>query len=164
MPSGDTLVVLTPQSNQPPSSNFAIPDTRNDHLVLDFDAATDESAIFPIVIPNHYAATTGITVTVVWLASTATSGNVIWDGSWERHEDDITDLDADSFAAVQSVTATAASASGEPQYSDIVFTNAQIDGLLVNESGRFKLTRDADNASDTMAGDAEILRVIVRET
>lgn len=164
MASGDTLMVCVPQCNQPPAANYATFDTRNDHLILDFDPDADESAIFPGVMPASYAGG-GLTVTLVWLASSATSGEARWDVAFERHQDDTTDLDSDSFAGVQSVTATAPSASGEPKYSGISFTDgAQIDSIAVSESFRMKVTRDADHADDDMAGDAELLRIIIKET
>ena len=165
MASGDTLVVFTPLHNEPPSANNATLDTRNQHAILDFDAGTDESAVFGSVMPRHYAGTTGVTVTLVWLASTATANEVVWDVSWERHQDDVTDLDGDSFAAVNSVTDTCASASGEPSYPTVAFTDgADMDSVAAGESFRLKVTRDADNVSDDMTGDAELLRVEVRET
>lgn len=164
MASGNTLVVFTAQANQPPASSYATPDTRNAHPVLDFDAAADESAIFGGVLPRHYAGG-GITVRLGWLASSATTGDVVWNAAIERHDDDVTDLDADSFAAAQAATATTASASGETQYTDIAFTDgAQMDSVAAGESFRLKITRDADHASDTMAGDAELLTVEIRET
>ena len=41
-----------------------------------------------------------------------------------------------------------------------------MDSLAANESFRLKVTRDADGttATDDMAGDAELLRVIIKET
>lgn len=164
MASGDSLCVFTPLHNQPPSSSFATLDTRNSHPVLDFDAAADESAIFGSILPRHYDGG-GVTVMLVWLASTATADDVVWDVAFERHQDDTDDLDSDSFAAVNSATATCASASGEPQYTDVAFTDgADMDSVAAGESFRLKVTRDADNASDDMTGDAELLRVEIRET
>jgi hypothetical protein len=163
MASGDSLVLFTPLSNDPPAA-FATLDLRNAHPLLDFDATVDEEAVCAGSLPRNYGGG-GITVTLVWLASTATTGNVVWDGQWERHQDEVTDLDADSFAAVQSATGAAPSTNGTPQYTAITFTDgAQIDSLAVGESFRFKVRRDANNASDTMLGDAELLRVEIRET
>ena len=156
-------MVWTAANNDPPSANAASADDRNGHPVLDFDDATDETAVFNGWMPRNYAGG-GLTVTLVWLSATALAGAVVWDVSFERHEDDVTDLDSDSFAAVQSATGTAASASGEPQYTAITFTNAQIDGLLKGESYRLKVTRDANAGGDTMVGDAELLRVEIRES
>jgi hypothetical protein len=168
MASGDTLFILTPQMNEAPASNPATFDTRNNHLVLDFDAATDEEAVFPIVMPRNYSATTGITLTIAWMATTATTGNVVWQAGIERHEDDAVDLDSDSFAALNGSGASAtASVSGEVQYTTITFTDgADMDSLAAGESGRLKLRRDADDtsATDSMSGDAELLRIEVQDT
>lgn len=167
MPSGDLLAVFTPENSQPISSNFASLDKRNIHSVLDFDASTDETAMFGGVLPNSYAGG-GLTVTIVWMASTATSGNVVWEAGIERHSDDDVDLDSDSFAANQhGGQDLAPSASGEVSYDDITFLDgAEMDSLAANESFRLRITRDADstNATDDLTGDAEILRVFIRET
>lgn len=163
MSSGDTLLIFTPHANMPPASNYATFDTRNSHLVLDFDASTAESAIFGAELPRHYAGG-GITATYVWAGSTATSGNVVWQGAFERG-DTATDIDADSFATANSATGAASGTSGAPTYTSIAFTSgAQMDSLAAGESFRFKVTRDAANGSDTMTGDAELIRVELKET
>lgn len=164
MATGNVLAVFTAHANEPPASAAATPDRRNTMLVLDFDDSTDESAVFPGALSDAYGGG-GLTVTLVWMATSATTGNVVWNVQVERHEDDAVDLDSDSFAAAQAATGTTASASGEVQYTNVTFTDgAQMDSLAAGESFRLKVTRDADNGSDTMTGDAELLRVIVRET
>jgi hypothetical protein len=164
MASGDTLIVFTPLHGEPSASNYATFDKRNNHLVLDFDPGTDETIYFGGILPRNYGGG-GITVTLIWLATSATSGDVVWAVAFERHQDETTDLDSDDFAADQTVTATAPGTNGTPQYSAIAFTNgAQIDSLAVGESFRLRVVRDADNGSDTMTGDAELLRVELRET
>jgi hypothetical protein len=106
MASGDTLVVFTPLSNQPPASSYATLDSRNDHPVLDFDATADEAAIFGDVMPRSYSGSTGVTVSIYWMATSAVSGDVVWEGSFERHQADTTDLDSDDFAAINYITVT----------------------------------------------------------
>lgn len=164
MASGDTLCVFTSHMGQPPTANYGTLDTRNTHLITDFDAGTDESIYFPGVLPRHYGSN-GVTVRICWMASTATTNEVVWAAAWERHQDDAFDLDGDGFAAAQTVTATAPSASGEVSYDDIAFTDgAQMDSVAVGESFRLHVYRDADDGDDDMTGDAELLRVEVRET
>lgn len=164
MASGDTLVVFGPLANEPPAANFATLDFRNAHPVLDFDAATDESAVFTGVLPRHYAGG-GITISIRWGASSATSGNAVLNTQIERIEDEGTDTDADSFAAAQAATAAAPATSGAVQYTDIAHTSgAQMDSLAAGELFRLKVTRDADNVSDTMTGDLELFAVEIRET
>ena len=103
MASGNTLVIFTALDNQPPTTGFATRDTRNAHAVLDYDATTAEDAIFGSVLPRHYSGL-GITATVMWMASTATAGVTRWEGSFERHQDDVDDLDVNSFATAQGVS------------------------------------------------------------
>ena len=100
------------------------------------------------------------------MASTATTGNTQWQISIERWQDDADDLDSDSFSLFNGGGQDAApSISGEVSYDDITFTDgADMDSLAANEAFRLKIRRDADDANDDMAGDAELVRVIVKET
>lgn len=163
MASGDSLVPFVPTDNHPPSANAATLDLRNGHPVLDFDQTTVEYANFKSCLPRHYGGG-GITATVTWAASTATSGNVKWNVAVERIEDEGTDIDADSFASAQTATGAAPATSGAAQYTAVALTNGQIDGLLVGEWFRLQLSRDASHANDTMTGDAELIGVELRET
>lgn len=164
MASGNSLVAFHPYDQEPPSANYATLDLRNGHPVLDFDAATDESAVFTAVLPRHYGGG-GLTITLLWAASTATTGDVVWNTAIERLEDEGTDTDADSFATANAGTATTAATSGAVQYTAIAHASgAEMDSLAAGELFRLKVTRDADNVSDTMAGDAELLGVEIRET
>lgn len=163
MASGQTLVIFTPQAGVPPIANFAQLDTRNNHTVWDFDAATNERLAFEAVLPRNYGGN-GITATIIWSATTAVSGAVRWLISFERHQDDVTDIDADDFAAAKAVVATAPATNGARSYDPIAFTDLEIDGLAVGESFRLRIERDAVNAADTMVGDAELARIELRET
>lgn len=166
MASGQTLCRFTPAANQPPSSAYATPDVRNGLLVLDFDAAADENAIFVDVLPRNYGGG-GLTVYIHWMASTATTGSCRWQAAIERHLAGTDDSDADSFAAAQSAGGTAVTPSGTEIVTAITFTNgAQMDSLAVGERFRLKVTRDADGTSgtDDMAGDAELVAIEIKET
>jgi hypothetical protein len=163
MASGDTLLIFTPLSNQPPAANFATPDTRNSHPVLDFDASTNESAVFSSVMPQHYSSG-GVDVLLHYAMSSATSGDVDIDVSFERIGDQQQDIDADSFATAQSVdNTTVPSTSGLVDVVTVSFTNgAQMDSVAAGEAFRLQVTRDA--TSDTAAGDLELLMVEIRES
>jgi hypothetical protein len=152
-----TYAVFTPNDNQPPASNFATLDTRNSILVLDFDAATDESAVFAGVIPEAASLGSGLKIRLHWMATTATSGDCIWDVSLERMT---TDLDSDSFDTIASATTATSGTSGIPTVTEITLTT--IDSVTAGDGYRLKVTRDANNASDTMTGDAELVVVEVR--
>ena len=163
MASGDTLLIFNPLHNEPPTSNPATLDLRNNHPVLDFDAATNESAVFSAVMPRSYGGG-GITVYLHYAMSSATSGNTDWDVGFERIGDQQLDIDADSFAAVNSVDNTTVPAtSGLVDIVNVAFTDgADMDSVAVGELFRLKVTRDA--AADTATGDAELLAVEVKET
>lgn len=166
MATTDTLVTFFPADNEPPSSNYATLDTRNGHPCLDFDAGTDESAIFTGILPSNYAGG-GLDVILIWAASSATSGSCRWSTAIERLEDEGTDMDADSFATANTAGATAPATSGALQYTTIAHTSgAQMDSLAANEAFRLKVMRDADGTSgtDDMTGDAELVAVHIKET
>ena len=164
MASGDTLCVFTATMNEPPTTNPATLDWRNRHPVLDFDATTNENAVFSAVMPQAYAGTTGVTVYIHYSMSTATSGDIDWDVAFERIGDQQQDVDTDSFAAVNSVdNTTVPGTSGNVDIVNVAFTDgADMDSVTTGEKFRIKVTRDA--ASDTATGDAELHAVEIRET
>ena len=163
MASGDTLSRFLPYNNEPPSTNYATLDTRNQHPVLDFDAITNESAVFSDIMPQHYGGG-GVTVYLHYSMSSATSGDVDLDVAFERIGDQQQNVDADSFAAVNSVDNTTVPAtSGLVDVVSIAFTDgADMDSVAAGEKFRIKVTRDA--ASDTATGDLELHAVEIRET
>lgn len=164
MASSDVLAVFGPLSNEPPASNFATLDVRNGHPVLDFDAATDESAVFTGILPRNYAGG-GLTVNIHWAATSATSGSCRWLAEIEAIASQ--DIDSDGFAAAQSNGGSANGTSGVETITTITFTDgAQMDSLAAGGAFRLRITRDADGTSgtDDMAGDSELICVEIRET
>jgi hypothetical protein len=143
--------------SMPPSTAFATIDVRNNIGVADFDDATDESLFFMGIIPEGASLGSGLKIRLHWMATTATSGNVVWDVSLERMT---TDLDSDSFDTIASGTAAANGTSGILTVTEITLTT--IDSVTAGDGFRLKVTRDANNASDTMTGDAELVAVEVR--
>jgi hypothetical protein len=167
MASGDTLATFFPADNEPPNSNPAALDVRNGVPVLDFDASSpDESAVFSGFMPRHYDGG-GITVTVGWAATSATSGTISLDVSFMSISDDADDLDSKSFAAANNANPTAASASGEVDYATVTFTDgADMDSIAAGEFFRMTVARDADGttSTDNMTGDMELVFVEIKET
>jgi len=163
MATGDTLLVMTAMHSVGPSADFATLDERNGHVVLDFDASANESAIFAGVMPRHYGSG-GVTVYLHYAMSSAVADTVDWDVAFERIGDQQQDIDSDGFASVQSVDDTTVPGTcGFVDVASVAFTNgAQIDSLAAGEGFRMKVTRDA--VSDDATGDAELLFVELRET
>jgi len=158
------FLVFTAFDNvSPTTSVYPTLDIRNNHPVLDFDDSVAEFAAFESVLSPDYAGG-GLTVEIYWTATSATTGDVKWSVAFER-QDIGTDLDANSFAAYQTATTTTSATNGALVKTTITFTDgAQMDSLAAGEAFRVEVVRDATNAADTMVGDAELLRVVVRET
>lgn len=163
MASGDTIVTFLPDNCRPVDASGAGVKVRNTHPYIMLPSSGTPGVDWSTVLPGHYGGG-GFTLNIVWMAATATTGTVRFSGKWERHQDDVDDLDSDSFATAQTGDGSPASAAGEPQYTTtLTFTNAQIDGLLVNEHFRFRLERDT-TVGGNMTGDCEVLAVEVQET
>jgi hypothetical protein len=152
-----TYAVFTPDNNQPTATAFATLDTRNSAACLDFDDATDESAVFVGIIPEGASLGSGLKIRLHWAATSATSGDVRWDVQLERMT---TDIDSDSFDTVASATATTNGTSGILTVTEITLTT--IDSVTAGDGFRLKVTRDANAGADTMTGDCELYLCEVR--
>ena len=163
MASGDTLLILMPYANEPTAANYATLDTRNQHPCLDFDATTNEYAVWSVIMPRNYAGG-GLTVYLHYAMSSAEADTIDWDAAFERIGDEVLDIDGDSFAAVQSVdNTTVPGTTGLVDIVNIVFADgAEMDSIAVGELFRIKIDRDAVN--DDAAGDAELVAVEIKET
>lgn len=151
-----TRAVLLPEAAHYPSSNFPQLTQINQRPALAFDAATDETAYWTLIAPQGLTGTQMLVVT--YAMASATSGEVILAAAVEAVSDgDTTDLDATtSFDTAN--TATAATVPGTAGYIDqvsITLTNA--DGMAAADYVRLAISRDADNGSDTAAGDLYLL-------
>jgi hypothetical protein len=143
-----------------PASNYATLDSRNNHPCLDFDTTTGETAYFTGVLPADYSGA-GITVHLYVSMTSATSGTVGWLVAIERIDASSLDIDADSFAADNTLTAaTVPGTAGQVLKQSLNISNgANMDSLAAGELFRLRITRDV--ANDTAAGDAELLRVMM---
>jgi hypothetical protein len=168
MASGDVVIKVV--EIMPPSSQAAIPDLRaggstpaENVPVWDFDAGMDEHLDFLCYLEGYAGG--GLTLTLVWSASSATTGNVIWNAAIRAMVDDAEDIDTAHTYDYNSVTAAAPSLSGEVSYDNITFANGvDMDSLADGQFFILRFRRDADNASDTMTGDAELWGFIGKET
>jgi hypothetical protein len=162
MATGDLLEMFYPAGNEPPTSNYATFDTRNSHPVLDFDDTTAESAVFTGRLFGYAGG--GITVSVAYSMTSAITNTCGFTVEIERIGDQQLDVDADSFASAQTITAvTVAGTSGFVDVISVGITSgANMDSLADGEQFRLRLTRNV--SVDTAAGDAEVHWVAVRET
>jgi hypothetical protein len=166
MASGDLLAIFHPRQLEFPASNFPTPDKRNNHPVLDFDAATDETCYGTRVMPANYGGG-GVTLHALVAATTATSGAVRLQAAFERIANGGQDIDSDGFATAKSAGLTVSGTSGVGVESTIAFSNgAEMDSVVAGDTYRLSINRDADGTTgtDDATGDAELIMAWLTET
>ena len=152
-----TYAVFTATDNQPTATAFMTLDTRNSISVLDADDASTESAVFVGILPEAASLGSGLIVSLRWMATTATSGDVRWSVAWEKSN---TDLDSDSYDSATASTATTNGTSGIVTVTNITCTT--IDSLAAGDLFRLRVQRIGGDGADTMTGDAELVAVEIR--
>jgi hypothetical protein len=124
-----------------------------------FDQSTDEHWMWVFPLPNDYVS--GGTVRLLW-GSKVTSGNVIWKAGVKSADLSSTDFDAAVFVAADLTSAVAVpSTVGHFKESTITLT---VTGFSATEPVCLFVGRDADNGSDTAAGDATLIAVTLEYT
>lgn len=144
-----------------PATNPAGGIGRNGHATLVFDDTTDENVIFEDTVSQDYL-DAALTVDIDWVGRTATTGVVGWRVFFERDQAGGQDIDSDGFAAAQTGSNTTNASSGVVTRTSIIFTQAQADAIAKGDAFRLKLERDTSVGSN-MVGDAQVLRVIIRQ-
>ena len=170
MASGNVVVEVIKE--MPQGSSYATLDVRvgaaspaESVEVYDFDASTIEYMDFLCRLSEDYDGG-GLTFTIAWAASSATSNATRWGIAIRAIPDDTEDLDTTAHSYdFNDVDATAPSASGEVAYDTITFTaGADMDSWAVGELAIVRIRRNASHANDTMTGDAELLAFSGKET
>jgi hypothetical protein len=160
MAGGDAVVQVL--AVMPPGSDAATMDVRQggstpaeNVIVYDFDAAADEYMDYLCKLEGYDGG--GLTFTLVWSASSATSGQVRWEIGIRRAQDDAEDIDGSHSYQYNGVSDTAPSASGEVSYPTIAFSDgADMDSWAEGELAIVRVHRDYDHGDDGMTGDAEL--------
>ena len=133
-------------------------------MVWAFDAATVEYMDFLCLLRGYNGG--GLTFTIAWSATTATTGNVVWSIGIRALVDDADDIDtAHTYDYNDSAAVAAPSASGELSYDTITFTNgADMDSWTEGQLAIVRLRRFASTGTDTMTADAECWSISAVET
>lgn len=168
MASGDAVVQIL--SVMPPATTYATFDTRaggstpaENFPVWDFDPDASEYLDFLCKLEGYAGG--GLTFTIVWSATSATSGQTRWEIGIRRVQDDAEDVDTSHSYVTNGASDTAASASGEVSYPTIAFTDgADMDSWAEGELAIVRIYRDHDHGDDGMTGDAELWGIFGLET
>ena len=126
---------------------------------LCFDASTSETVYFRFIARNYLSG--NLTIRVRWYADTATSGAVVWGASLAAiSAGDATNMETKAFATEQLSSASTASATTHgPIEATITLSN--LDSLASLDDTTLRIARKTADAGDTMAGDAQVVFVIV---
>ena len=140
----------------PPLSKFT--GTNIDIFTRSFDAATDEGCKATIVIPEDVQSGSTITFGFVWFSRTATANATVWN---VRYTATGADNEAwDAALTTETVTCTVAGTVNLRDICEVTETLANT-GWAANDVISVQLYRDADHASDTLVGDAELEGVYI---
>lgn len=125
-------------------------------VTLDFDASTEEYAVFQTILPSNYSGGT-VTAKFHWMSLTATSGDVIWGIQGAAFADgDL--MPGAGYGTAQEVTDTCTNVAKKfvsSATSAITLAGSPAAGQMAH----FKVYRKAAAAGDTMTGDARLLGV-----
>jgi hypothetical protein len=134
-------------------TNFPVPG-------LGYDAAADEFAYWHFNAINYGSG--NITVDIYWYADTASSGDVIWDAGIAAitPNTDTQDIETKAFATVNSVTDTHLGTTGQ-RLHQCAITISNLDSIAARDHVTLRISRDANNGSDTMTGDAFIVSAVL---
>ena len=128
--------------------------TNIDQLACSFDAAVDEGRTGNFLVNGRIEAGSTVTFTVVWYSLAATTGAAVWN---IRHNSG-TAADVDPDVALTTLTATDTTAGTAGQASQTAITETQTNLAWVSgDLVYLTLHRDANNAADTLAGDALVV-------
>ena len=134
----------------PPLSKDA--GTNLDQLSCVFDADADEGRTVVFKVPSDVQSGSTITFRAYWYSAAATTGNIIWDF---RHNSGVAEgADPDAALTTEAAAAdTTAGTAGQLNVTSWTETLANL-GWAANELAYGVFYRDANHASDTLAGDA----------
>jgi hypothetical protein len=125
-----------------------------------FDAATEEAVFFGFRAVRYGSG--NLTVDVDWYADTATSGDVVWGAQLAAitPNSDTQDVETDALATANTFTDSHLATTGQRLHRAAI-TVSNLDSIAADDDVRLRVYRVAANGSDTMTGDAVLVRLAV---
>jgi hypothetical protein len=129
---------------------------------LAFDAGVDEAAFWMFRAMQYGALLSPLTIDIDWYADTATSGDVCWEAQIAAisPDADTQDVETKSLATINAVTKSHLGTVGQRLHRATI-TLSNLDTLAADDVVTLRVARDANNAADTMTGDAIVVLVTV---
>ena len=126
-----------------------------------FDAAGTEAIMW--VLPYLPAYGSGnLTCKILWYGDTATTGDVVWGAQIAclTPETDSQDIEADAWATQQTVTDSHLGTTAQRLHTASI-TVSNLDSITTGDYFALRIDRIGGNGSDTMAGDAQVVGVVL---
>lgn len=174
MASGDALAAWRAIDNEPPDDDYATLETLltvsadepdDILLVLTFDDAADEYAVFAGYMPEHYSDTTGVTVEIVWCSENTTAAKTcLWNVKFKL-VDAADNAGTQTFGANNAFTTDTDSttANGVNYHTLNVTKGTNMDTIVKNKYFRMQIWRDI-SGDDLGGNDAKLIAVYLTET
>ena len=120
---------------------------------LAFDAAADEFAYWKLRASQYGSG--NLTLDIEWYADSASSGDVVFDAAVAAitPNTDTQDVETKAFATINSVTDSHLGTTGQRLHRCSI-TISNLDSIAADDVFWLRISRDANNGSDTMTGDA----------
>ena len=156
----------------PPATAYATPDVRaggstpvENWPVWDFDDTTAEYLDMLVYIGPNYAGG-GLTISLPWTATSATSGATVWQVAIRRVAVSSEDVDtSQTYDFNLAAASTAPGTNGQVIVPTVAFTSgADMDSWAVGEWAMMRVGRLPTDGGDTMTGDAELWVPVIKET
>ena len=130
-------------------TNFPVP-------FLAFDPAADEIAFTRFVATSYGSG--NLTLTILWYADSASSGDVVWSAAIGAitPDTDSQDIETDAFATANTVTDSHLGTTGQRVHAAVI-TISNLDSIAAGDLVQLKLSRTGSSGSDTMTGDALVV-------
>ncbi len=127
---------------------------------LAFDAAATETAYWRMRAANYGGG--NLVAEIEWYADSASSGDVVWEASIAAitPETDTQDIETKAFATAQTVTDSHLGTTGQREHRALL-TISNLDSLADKDDLTLKFSRLGASGSDTMTGDALLVRVVL---
>lgn len=126
-------------------------------LVAQFDSGTDEHLWWIFEMPQDYSS--GGAVRLLWMANTASANSVVWGSQLGAVTPADTDTPVEHAQAAASTATTAANGTEARRLVATSITLANLDSVAAGDMVSLLVYRDADNGSDNLAADAELISV-----
>jgi hypothetical protein len=154
-------VELQAQQAKLPTTKFALIDGGDNNWRLLFDADANEFATWEFIVDDDYGGGT-LYADIYFTMVSAVANEVVWDVNiMAVTPGDAQDVGTDSYDTINTVTETVPGTAGYLDKSTVTLTNK--DSLAAGDYVRLRLKRGAGKAADDATGDAEFLRMVVRE-